>query len=394
MKEFPNGSTKASSYLMPGFLSQKFMVQDEKNKKKKIQNNKTKKKKNLYDIERTLDINIEILRNYFKTTTSTMTLLNQDKEIIEKFEKIIKMNKRKKEILEEIKEKKSKNLIQLQINLENKRKLEETVEKYKDSLFDNEDAVNNKDEYVKLFQKKFVEVEIYLKRITSDISDLKKKKYYQNYKMDNFLLLNVNLNRKKQKIIDDISKFDNEKNNLKIENQKIKKEENIEHIKDEQNEIKIKNEEKNIKKMNEILEKKYEKNIEEKISKIEKLKQFLDKKINIDNLVSHNEIKMNSSKNNNNINNNIENKNAMFKKVEIKKINAKKINQGVIEIKKGKERDKSKLHNDMTKRMNSFMDLSSILNDNSNINYNNNNNIKISRMWGDVSAIDKKDDDI
>jgi len=394
MKEFPNGSTKASSYLMPGFLSQKFMVQDEKNKKKKIQNNKTKKKKNLYDIERTLDINIEILRNYFKTTTSTMTLLNQDKEIIEKFEKIIKMNKRKKEILEEIKEKKSKNLIQLQINLENKRKLEETVEKYKDSLFDNEDAVNNKDEYVKLFQKKFVEVEIYLKRITSDISDLKKKKYYQNYKMDNFLLLNVNLNRKKQKIIDDISKFDNEKNNLKIENQKIKKEENIEHIKDEQNEIKIKNEEKNIKKMNEILEKKYEKNIEEKISKIEKLKQFLDKKINIDNLVSHNEIKMNSSKNNNNINNNIENKNAMFKKVEIKKINAKKINQGVIEMKRGKERDKSKLHNDMTKRMNSFMDLSSILNDNSNINYNNNNNIKISRMWGDVSAIDKKDDDI
>ena len=99
---------------------------------------------------------------------------------------------------------------------------------------------------------------------------------------------------------------------------------------------------------------------------------------------------MNSSKNNNNINNNIENKNAMFKKVEIKKINAKKINQGVIEIKKEKERDKSKLHNDMTKRMNSFMDLSSILNDNSNINYNN-NNIKISRMWGDVSAIDKKD---
>ena len=396
MKEFPNGSTKASSYLMPGFLSQKFMVQDDKNKKKSM-NNKTIKKRNLYDIERTLDINIEILRNYFKTTTSTMTLLNQDKEIIEKFEKIININKRKKELLQEIKEKKSKNLIQLQIknliqlqiNLENKRKLEETVEKYKDSLFDNEDAVNNKDEYVKLFQKKFVEVEIYLKRITSDMSDLKKKKYYQNYKMDNFLLLNVNLNRKKQKIIDDISKYDNEKNNLKKENQKIKKEENIEHIKDEQNEIQIKNEEKNINKTNEIIEKKYEKNIEEKISKIEKLKKFLDKKINIDNLSSHNEIKIYSRKDNtNNINND-----AMFKKVDIKKINVKKTNQDKKEIKNGKERDKSKLHNDLSKRMNSFMDLSSVLNDNSNIN-NNNNNIKISRMWGDVSAIAKKDDDV
>ena len=387
MKEFPNGSTKASSYLMPGFLSQKFMVQDDKNKKKSM-NNKTIKKRNLYDIERTLDINIEILRNYFKTTTSTMTLLNQDKEIIEKFEKIININKRKKELLQEIKEKKSKNLIQLQINLENKRKLEETVEKYKDSLFDNEDAVNNKDEYVKLFQKKFVEVEIYLKRITSDMSDLKKKKYYQNYKMDNFLLLNVNLNRKKQKIIDDISKYDNDKNNLKKENQKIKKEENLEHIKDEQNEIQIKNEESNLKKTNELLEKKYEKNIEEKISKIEKLKKFLDKKINIDNLVNNNEIKKNVLMNNY-INNNIDNKKGMFKKVEVKKINKERK-----EIKKEKERDKSKMHNDMTKRMNSFMDLSIVLNENSNINNNNNNNIKISRMWGDVSAIAKKEDDI
>ena len=386
MKEFPNGSTKASSYLMPGFLSQKFMVQDDKNKKKSM-NNKTIKKRNLYDIERTLDINIEILRNYFKTTTSTMTLLNQDKEIIEKFEKIININKRKKELLQEIKEKKSKNLIQLQINLENKRKLEETVEKYKDSLFDNEDAVNNKDEYVKLFQKKFVEVEIYLKRITSDMSDLKKKKYYQNYKMDNFLLLNVNLNRKKQKIIDDISKYDNDKNNLKKENQKIKKEENLEHIKDEQNEIQIKNEEKNLKKTNELLEKKYEKNIEEKLSKIEKLKKFLDKKINIDNLVNNNEIKKNVLMNNY-INNNIDNKKGMFKKVEVKKINKERK-----EIKKEKERDKSKMHDDMTKRMNSFMDLSIVLNENSNIN-NNNNNIKISRMWGDVSAIAKKEDDI
>ena len=387
MKEFPNGSTKASSYLMPGFLSQKFMVQDDKNKKKSM-NNKTIKKRNLYDIERTLDINIEILRNYFKTTTSTMTLLNQDKEIIEKFEKIININKRKKELLQEIKEKKSKNLIQLQINLENKRKLEETVEKYKDSLFDNEDAVNNKDEYVKLFQKKFVEVEIYLKRITSDMSDLKKKKYYQNYKMDNFLLLNVNLNRKKQKIIDDISKYDNDKNNLKKENQKIKKEENLEHIKDEQNEIQIKNEENNLKKTNELLEKKYEKNIEEKLSKIEKLKKFLDKKINIDNLVNNNEIKKNVLMNNY-INNNIDNKKGMFKKVEVKKINKERK-----EIKKEKERDKSKMHNDMTKRMNSFMDLSIVLNENSNINNNNNNNIKISRMWGDVSAIAKKEDDI
>ena len=386
-------STKSSTFVMPGFLNQKFMVQEEKNKKKKVQNQKMTKKRNLYDIERTLDINIEILRNYFKTTTSTMTLLNQDKQIIDKLENIINIHKRKKEIIEEIKGRKSKNLIQLQINLENKRKLEETIEKYKASLFDNEDAVNNKDEYVKLFQKKFVEVEIYLKRITAEMSDLKKKKYYQNYKMDNFLLLNVNLNRKKQKIIDEISKYDNEKKNLKIENEKIKKEERIEHNKDEENEKEIKNEKNNIKKTNELLEKKIKKNIENKITKIKILKNFLNKNTNSDNLITKNEIKENNSINNININS--ERKNEKYKKLEIKKIPAKKINQedrnSNMKIKIENERDKrTKLPNDLTKRLDSFMDLSSILID----NQKKPNKLGVSKLWGDVSAIENKEDDI
>ena len=386
-------STKSSTFVMPGFLNQKFMVQEEKNKKKKVQNQKMTKKKNLYDIERTLDINIEILRNYFKTTTSTMTLLNQDKQIIDKLENIINIHKRKKEIIKEIKGRKSKNLIQLQINLENKRKLEETIEKYKASLFDNEDAVNNKDEYVKLFQKKFVEVEIYLKRITAEMSDLKKKKYYQNYKMDNFLLLNVNLNRKKQKIIDEISKYDNEKKNLKIENEKIKKEERIEHNKDEENEKEIKNEKNNIKKTNELLEKKIKKNIENKITKIKILKNFLNKNTNSDNLITKNEIKENNSINNININS--ERKNEKYKKLEIKKIPAKKINQedrnSNMKIKIENERDKrTKLPNDLTKRLDSFMDLSSILID----NQKKPNKLGVSKLWGDVSAIENKEDDI
>jgi len=212
--QIQNGSTKATSSLLDnGFLSQGFIVSKDKNQKIKVKNPKQIKKQNLYDLEKTLDINIEILKNYFKTTTSAMTLLNQDTQITEKLEKILNLLKKKKDIINKLKEKKSKNLIQLQINLENKRKLEETFEKYKESLFDNEDAVNNKDEYVKLFQKKFVEVEIYLKRITADMSDAKKKKYYQNYKMDNFLISNTNLNKKKQKIIESITKYDEDKKN-------------------------------------------------------------------------------------------------------------------------------------------------------------------------------------
>ena len=383
-----NGSTKAtSSLLVPGFLSQQFIVSKDKNQKIKLKNQRPNKKQNLFDLEKTLDINIEILRNYFKTITSTMTLLNQDQKIIDKLENIMKIYKNKKDIINKIKEKKSKNLIQMQINLQHKKKLEETVEKYKDSLFDNEDAVNNKDEYVKLFQKKFVEVEIYLKRITAEMPDVKKKKYYQNYKMDNFLLLNTTLNKKKQKIIEDISKYDEEKKNLKIQNQNIKKEEIVEFNQDEND---IKNEKQNIKKKNELIEKKYKKIIENKISKIKLLKQFIEKNINIENIIKNkNEIKNESSINN--INNNIsENKNKInFKKVEVKKVKNQRNN--IIDLNDEDEQNKSNLPKDMTKRMNSFMDLSIVLNENSKIKESVNKN-NVSRMWGDVSAIEKKDD--
>ena len=393
--QIQNGSTKAtSSLLVPGFLSQGFIVSKDKNQKIKTQNKKTSKKQSLFDLERTLDINIEILKNFFKTTTSTMTLLNQDQEIIEKLDKTIKMYKKKKELINKIKEKKSKNLIQLQIFLEHKRKLEETVEKYKDSLFDNEDAVNNKDEYVKLFQKKFVEVEIYLKRITNEMSDIKKKKYYQNYKMDNFLILNTKLNKDKQKIIEHISKYDNEKKNLKIENQRIKKEEIVEHNQDENEENQIKNEKENIKKKNDVAEEKYKKLIENKISKIKILKEFLDKNINKENIIKNkNEIKKDSSVDN--INNNKENKEQkiMYKKVNVKKVKNEKKERNKIEIEEEDKRNKSKLPNDITKRMNSFMDLSLVLNENSKLKESVNKN-NFSRIWGDVSAIEKKDDEM
>lgn len=389
--QIQNGSTKATSSLLGnGFLSQEFIVSKDKNQRKKVQNQKISKKQNLFDLERTLDINIEILKNYFKTTTSTMTLLNQDQPIMEKLEKIIKTHNKKKEIINKIKEKKSKNLIQQQICMEHKRKLEETIEKYKDSLFDNEDAVNNKDEYVKLFQKKFVEVEIYLKRITTDMQDIRRKKYYQNYKMDNFLILNTNLNKKKQKIIEEISKYDNDKRNLKSENQKIKKEEVIEHIKDDENENEIKNEQQELKAKNELIKETYNVLIKDKIDKINILKQFIENHNKIENMIMNkNEIKINSENNNININKVSENKNPMFKKVNVKKVTRErnKINKN-----KNDEIQKSNLPNDMSKRMDSFMDLSIINSQLKTSVIRGPNNKSI--LWGDMSAIGKNEDDI
>ena len=396
IKSLASGSTKATSSLMDqGFLSQGLIVSKDKKNQIKNNNQKNIKKNNLYDLQRTLDINIEIIKNYFKNTTSAMTLLNKDKEILEKIDKfMIKYNK-KKDIIKRIKEIKSKNLIQSQIFFESKRKLEETLNNCKESLLDNEDAVNNKDEYVKLFQKKFVEVEIYLKRITADMRDEKRKKYYQNYKMDVFTNLNTTFNKKKETLYEEINKYRSGKKKLKIENKKIKKEEKIFMAEEEKREKEKEKEDEVVKRKNEKIENKYKNYIKNKISKINLIKNFMNKNCNIDKLLNNNINNINEIKENVLSNNNDDNK----KKIDMfKKIDPKKNKNNIIrnsEIKEEDEKEKSILPYEMTKRMNSFLDFSTILNDNSNIkeSININRQKNVSRIvWGDVSAIEKNDD--
>jgi hypothetical protein len=392
------GSTKATSSLMDqGFLTQGFIVSKDKKHQTKSNNQKNSKKNNLYDLQRTLDINIEILKNYFKSTTSAMTLLNQDKEILDKLDIFVNKYNKKKDIIRKIKEIKSKNLIQQQIYFESKRKLQETLNNCKESLLDNEDAVNNKDEYVKLFQKKFVEVEIYLQRITSDMEDERRKKYYQTYKMDAFTNLNTTLNKKKENLTEEINKYKNGKKKLKIENKKIKKDEKINMEEEKVRDLEREKEDESIKKKNEIMEKKNKKLVNDKIVKLNMLKNFMNNNCNMNKLLNKvntnniNEIKDNIISND--IDDKEKKKITMFKKVDVKKNkNSERNNNEDI---KNDEDEKSILPYEMTKRMNSFMDFSAILNDNSRIKESVNTNTKrnnVSRIWGDVSAIEKNDD--
>ena len=392
------GSTKATSSLMDqGFLTQGFIVSKDKKHQTKSNNQKNSKKNNLYDLQRTLDINIEILKNYFKSTTSAMTLLNQDKEILDKLDIFVNKYNKKKDIIRKIKEIKSKNLIQQQIYFESKRKLQETLNNCKESLLDNEDAVNNKDEYVKLFQKKFVEVEIYLQRITSDMEDERRKKYYQTYKMDAFTNLNTTLNKKKENLTEEINKYKNGKKKLKIENKKIKKDEKINMEEEKVRDLEREKEDESIKKKNEIMEKKNKKLVNDRIVKLNMLKNFMNNNCNMNKLLNKvntnniNEIKDNIISND--IDDKEKKKITMFKKVDVKKNkNSERNNNEDI---KNDEDEKSILPYEMTKRMNSFMDFSAILNDNSRIKESVNTNTKrnnVSRIWGDVSAIEKNDD--
>ena len=408
VKNLPSGSTKAASSLIDqkdqGFLSQGLITTKGKNSQNK--NNSSKQKKNnLYDLQHTLDINIEILKTFFKNTTSTMTLLNQDKLILDKLESFIAKYNKKKEIIKKIKEIKSKNLIQMQIFFEFKRKLQETLNNCKESLLDNEDAVNNKDEYVKLFQKKFVEVEIYLQRITADMENKQRKKYYQNYKMETFTNLNATLNKKKETLLEDIEKYKKEKKKLKSENKSIKKEEKKIMEEENKREEKKEKEDQLIMKKNKLNEKKYKELIKKKVTKVNLLKNFMNNNCNIDLLINGNGNNKNNKSNykekeleddDEDIKEGEINKKkiSMFKKVEVKKNknNERKYVNKNNTIKEEDENERSHLPFDMTKRMNSFMDFSAVLNDNSNIKESVNRK-NISKLWGnDVSAIEKNDD--
>ena len=353
-------------------------------KKSQLKNNsnKNQKKNNLYDLQRTLDINIEIIKTFFKNTTSAMTLLNQDKIILEKLDSFLKKYNKKKEIITKIKEVKSKNLIQMQIFFESKRKLNETFNNCKESLLDNEDAVNNKDEYVKLFQKKFVEVEIYLQRITNDLNNEKLKDYYQNYKMDVFTKLNTSLSKKKETLIKDIANFKKEKDKLKTENKHIKKEEKNYISEEMKREEKREKEDELIQKKYEMKEKKFKDLIKNKVTQVNLLKNFMNNNCNIDKLINGNNNNNKKDDDTDDIQKELEDnqdkkerernseKNNMFKKVEVKK--NKKDERTYLKkdkiIKKEVENEKSLLPFDLTKRMSSFMDFSAILNDNSKIN--------------------------
>ena len=75
----------------------------------------------LSDLEKTYDINIDNIKNFYRTTTTVNTLLNKDNDIITHINTLNKIYHKKKELVNKVKERKSKLLIELQIFAEKKR---------------------------------------------------------------------------------------------------------------------------------------------------------------------------------------------------------------------------------------------------------------------------------
>ena len=368
---------------------------------KKISTTKTKNtpESRLSDLENTLDLNIQILKTFYQSpkpvqnnkTTNETTIINS-------IDNLKKSYLKKKALFNQLKERKSKSLIELQIYAEKKRKIEEMKDLYQDKIQENEEGLNGKEEVIKKVQKRLKEVEVYIHKLTLNMPDKKRQKYYQDFTIVDFLDVNNDYARQKDLLTKKVEEMKNELQATIDENKLYKIKNNEEKNKtNDTTEIKIidtknANEEK-LKKLAE----KYQFKIELENSRLNLLKNALEKMNQQFHLFKFNKLikKINKSININQNNigkeeENIFNNNKFYKKVNvIKKNNERDSRQKRLDtedsfLRPGKNND------DVNNRLNSFLDFS-VLNNKEEENASKEKfGILKSSIW-DVSAINAKD---
>ena len=330
----------------------------------------------LSDLEKTLDINIQILKTFYQSSNpsdlknnNNKSNINKEQAIIKAIENIKNKYKNKKELFNKLKQKKSKSLIELQIYSEKKRKLEELKILYQDKLEENEEGLYNKEENIKKVEKRLKEVEIYIHKLTINMHDKIRQKYYQDFTIKDFLDINNEVAREKDLLIKKNNQIKSELKNTLNENKLYKMKNSDEKKTNDESEIKLeeKNHEDKIKKLTQ----KYENKIELINSRKNLLKNAFEKMNSEFHLFDINKL---IKKNNQNISINMDNRKGSNKKINIKRNS---------NIKESTRKDFD--------RMNSFLDLSVINNKEDENNISNNKfDVMKSSIW-DVSAINAKD---
>ncbi len=294
----------------------------------------------LYDLNQTLDLNLQLLEQ-------TVNLKFNDDKLKSIFINIKKKIKEKDIKKNKINDLNSKLLIDKQIIEEKKRKIEENNDYYQDKINEHEVNCSNKIEYIKIVEKKLYEVEIYVQKNTKHIHGTKYDKY-KNWRLRNFLDENGSIINKKNLLVKDKVKLQQIINEEKKENIKIQ----IEYKKDDEMISQVKN--KNERKIKETINK-YKKEIFIIGNRMKMLKSYfneLNKEFKYLSFSKNNTLKLIKSKQEKN---NKNNKNNLIKN---ETNNNNNISMNNISINK----DVSELPHDMTIKLNNFMDFSLILN--------------------------------
>ena len=287
----------------------------------------------LKDLKKTFDLNLDIISK----------ICNKDKKILEIIDQINKKIKYKANIQGKIETIKGVMIIEKQIQSEHIRKIGENEECFKEQMNLTLDKITMKDEYIIILMKKLKELEIYSKRKSFTVGSGFEK--YKNFRVSEFIDSNTKYLQQKNLFLSEIENTGKNIKEIKKENNNIK--DNYEKINNKKNKIKDENVQKYIKFYNyncDLISSKI-KLLKNTLKQISKKYFFIKVSPKLQELIDNDE-------DNKNKNNKI-NKNRNYQKRSL----ISNISASI---------DLTNMNNDMTKRLESFIDLSIILNDNKN----------------------------
>ena len=190
----------------------------------------------LYDLIKTMQINMKIILDatkFLKMKKENQNLIIKRIEIIHKLFDNFQLMRKKIENI------KSKNLVNNQIYEEVKRRIAENKKFYDDKLNDIDSLVKKKVIILKKVQKKFLEIQIYIRRECQNFYGFRKQ--FSNFSIMPFLLENEYLSKNKSKIKENIEEKINCMKLLYISINEIKNKEKKKKEKKEINIININN---------------------------------------------------------------------------------------------------------------------------------------------------------
>ena len=174
----------------------------------------------IFDLENTLSINFEYISNFIPIMNVKQ---EQKRKLMSNFEKIIYYFNLKKKFRLNINEISGKILINKQIIEEIRRRNEDNYLYYKDQIVDYSDNVNKKSSLIKQIQKKFNEVEIFIQRECKNPQNINKFGHWSSFSIINFMNKNESLIKRKT-YLDSIKEQQNKKIKLILnENKALKK---------------------------------------------------------------------------------------------------------------------------------------------------------------------------
>ena len=194
----------------------------------KLRKNEIQIQHHIFDLEKTISLNQEMINKIIPT----LNLNDKNKKtLLNHVQKIYKYFNNKQEYRCKIKNINSIILMNKQIIEEIKRRKDEIVFMHKDQVTNMENSVNKKGNAVKLSQRKFKEVEIFIQRESKKEENLEKYGKWKNFTLIPFMKKNEELLKRKffyetyiKKTKDNIEKIKKDKEiyiKEKIEDKKI-----------------------------------------------------------------------------------------------------------------------------------------------------------------------------